>query len=69
VKQQEERNRQLKKELRAAREENCKLKAENVSSNFVEQDNSGIWGKGGNKYNSRSHRFSANYACQDQINN
>jgi uncharacterized coiled-coil DUF342 family protein len=40
VKQQEVRIRQLEKELKAAREEICKLRAGNVSSNFMEQDNS-----------------------------
>jgi hypothetical protein len=69
VKQQEERNGHLEKELKAAKEEICKLKAGNVSSNFMEQDNSGSWGGGGNKYNSRSHRFSANDAYQVQLNN
>jgi hypothetical protein len=42
---QEERIRHLEKELKAAREEICKLKARNVSSNFMEQDNSGNWKK------------------------
>jgi hypothetical protein len=41
VKQQEDRIRHLEKELKAAREEICKLKAGNVSSNFMEQNNSG----------------------------
>jgi hypothetical protein len=45
VKQQEDRIRHLEKELKAAREEICKLKAGNVGSNFMEQDNSGNWKK------------------------
>jgi hypothetical protein len=61
VKQQEGRIRHLEKELKAAREEICKLKAGNVSSNFMEQDNSRNWEKTKNS-NSRSHRFSANDA-------
>jgi hypothetical protein len=44
-------------------EEICKLKAGNVISNFMEEDNSGKWKKP-KKSNSRSHRFSANDACQ-----
>jgi hypothetical protein len=43
VKQQEERIRHLEKELKAAREEICKLKAGNVSRIFMEQDNPGNW--------------------------
>jgi hypothetical protein len=42
--QQERRIRNLAKELKAARKDICKLKAGNVSSNFMEQDNSGNWG-------------------------
>jgi predicted RNase H-like nuclease (RuvC/YqgF family) len=45
VKQQQERIRHLEKELKEAREEICKLKSGNVSSNFMEQDNSGNWKK------------------------
>jgi hypothetical protein len=41
VKQQEGRIRNLEREKKAAREEICKLKAGSVSSNFMEQDNSG----------------------------
>jgi hypothetical protein len=40
VKQQEGRIRHLEKELKAAREKICKLRAGNVSSNFMEEDNS-----------------------------
>jgi hypothetical protein len=40
MKQQEGKITHLEKELKAAREEICKLKAGNISSNFVEQDNS-----------------------------
>jgi hypothetical protein len=69
VKEQEERIRHLEKELNAAREETCKVKAGNVSSNFMEQDYPGNWGKKNKqqtnkKSNSRSHRFSANDACE-----
>jgi hypothetical protein len=66
VKQQERRITHLAKELKAAREEICKLKAGNVNSNFLEQENSGNWG--GNS-NSRAHKFSANDAGQIQLNN
>jgi hypothetical protein len=45
VKQQEERIRHLEKELKAAMEEICNLKAGNVSSNFMEQEKSGKGGK------------------------
>jgi hypothetical protein len=41
----QDRIRHLEHELKAAREDICKLKAGNVSSNFKEQDNSGNWKK------------------------
>jgi hypothetical protein len=44
VREQEERIRHLEKEVNAAREETCKTKAGNVSSNFMEQDYTGKWG-------------------------
>jgi hypothetical protein len=40
LKQQRERIRHLEKELKAAREVICKLNVGNVSTNFMEQDNS-----------------------------
>jgi hypothetical protein len=68
VKQQEGRISRLEKELKVATEEEiCKQKTGNVSSNFMDQDNSGNLGGGGDS-NTRSHRFSANYS-QVQLNN
>jgi hypothetical protein len=43
VKQQEERIRQLEKELKAAKKELYTMKGGNASSNFMQQDNSGSW--------------------------
>jgi hypothetical protein len=63
VKQQGERIRNLKRELKAAREEICKLKTGNVSSNFMQQESSGNWEKPKHS-KSRFQRFSANDAGQ-----
>jgi hypothetical protein len=43
VKQQERRIMNLEKELKAAKEEICKLEAGSVNNNFMEQDISGNW--------------------------
>jgi hypothetical protein len=56
VKRQEGRIKHLENELKAAREQICKLKAGSVSSNFMQQDNSGNWKQPKNS-NSSSHRF------------
>jgi hypothetical protein len=67
VKQQEGRIRHLEKELKVTWEEEiCKLKAGNVSSNSMDQDNSGNWKK--TKNPNSNHRFPAN-DCQVQLNN
>jgi hypothetical protein len=68
VKQQGERIRNLEKELKAAREEICKPKTGNVSSSFMQQENSGNWEKP-KLYKSRFWRFSANDAGQVQLSN
>jgi hypothetical protein len=68
VKQQEGTIRHLEKEGKATREEICKLKAGNVTSMFMEQDNSGNGGADKNS-NSRPRKFSANDASQVQLNN
>jgi hypothetical protein len=51
-----------------AREEICKLKTDNVSSYFMQQENSGLWEKPKHS-KSRFHRFSANDAGQVQLSN
>lgn len=57
----------LERELKAATEEIYKLKTGNVS-NFMKQNNSGIWEKP--KYSkSRFQRFSANDAGEVQLSN
>jgi hypothetical protein len=66
VKQQEVRIRNLERELKAAREEICKLKTGNLSSNFMQQENSGIWEKPKHS-KSGFHTFSANDAGQVQL--
>jgi hypothetical protein len=58
----------LEQELKAAREEICKLKAGNISSSFIEQDISGHWKKSINS-KSRCCRFSANDVSKIKPNN
>jgi hypothetical protein len=68
VKQQEGRIGHLERALKAAREEICKLKAVNVISNFMEQNNAGNWKKP-KKFQLWVHRFTANDASQVQLKN
>jgi hypothetical protein len=66
VKQQERRIRHLEKELKAIREEICKLTAGKFSSNSMQQDNSGHLEKTKKKHSKcRCSRFSAS---QVQLN-
>jgi hypothetical protein len=58
----------LEQELKAAREEICKLKVGNISSNFIEEDIIASWKKPNNS-KSRCCRFSANDASQVKLNN
>jgi hypothetical protein len=59
---------ELVKGIKAAREEICKLKTRNVSSNFMQQENSGNWEKPKHS-KTRFQRFSANDAGQVQLSN
>jgi hypothetical protein len=52
----------------AAREEICKLKTGNVSSNFMQQENSGNW-ENPKHSKSRFQMFCANDAGQVQLSN
>lgn len=63
VKQQEVIIMNLERELKAAREEIYKLKTGIVISNFMKQENSGIWEKPKHS-ESRFERFSANDAVE-----